>query len=97
MASHTRRTSPSIPRTRAASPRPNRPNPIVFFDMTIGGAPSGRIEMTLRQDVVPKTAENFRALCTGEKGTGRSGKPLHFKGSSFHRVITDVRWFGVRF
>ena len=64
-------------------------NPIVFFDMSIGGQPAGRIEMTLRADVVPKTAENFRCLCTGEKGTGRSGKPLHFKGSSFHRVITD--------
>jgi peptidylprolyl isomerase len=57
--------------------------------MTIGGKPAGRIEMTLRADVVPKTAENFRALCTGEKGTGGSGKPLHFKGSAFHRVITD--------
>lgn len=64
-------------------------NPVVFFDMTIGGQPAGRIEMTLRADVVPKTAENFRALCTGEKGMGQSGKPLHFKGSSFHRVINN--------
>ncbi|CAM9792583.1 unnamed protein product [Heterosigma akashiwo] len=62
-------------------------NPVVFFDMTIGGSPAGRITMTLRADVVPRTAENFRALCTGEKGTGRSGVPLHFKGSKFHRVI----------
>ena len=62
---------------------------VVFFDMTIGGKPAGRIEMTLRPDVVPKTAENFRALCTGEKGVGRSGKPLHFKNSAFHRVITE--------
>merc|ERR1712031_147260 len=54
-----------------------------------GGAPAGRIVMELRSDVAPKTAENFRALCTGEKGTGKSGKPLHFKGSSFHRVIND--------
>ncbi|EPY39178.1 peptidyl-prolyl cis-trans isomerase A (cyclophilin A) [Angomonas deanei] len=43
--------------------------------------------MELFKDVVPKTAENFRALCTGEKGTGRSGKALHFKGSKFHRII----------
>jgi len=64
-------------------------NPVVFFDITAGNDPVGRIEMTLRKDVVPRTAENFRALCTGEKGTGRSGKPLHFKGSTFHRVITE--------
>jgi peptidylprolyl isomerase len=64
-------------------------NPKVFFDMTIGGVNAGRITMELRADVAPKTAENFRALCTGEKGMGRSGKPLHFKGSAFHRVIPN--------
>eukprot|EP00439_Symbiodinium_sp_Y106_P067819 s3472_g11.t1 len=63
--------------------------PVVFFDMSIGGTAAGRITMELRADVAPKTAENFRALCTGEKGTGKSGKPLHFKGSAFHRVIPD--------
>ena len=61
--------------------------PRVFFDITIGGSPAGRVIMELYNDIVPKTAENFRALCTGEKGMGKSGKPLHFKGSGFHRVI----------
>jgi len=64
-------------------------NPRVFFDISIGGAPAGRIVFELFADVVPKTAENFRALCTGEKGMGKSGKPLHYKGSSFHRIIKD--------
>ena len=62
-------------------------NPKVFFDITIGGTSAGRITMELRADTHPNTAENFRALCTGEKGQGGQGKPLHFKGSSFHRVI----------
>ena len=59
----------------------------VYFDITIGGQEAGRVVFELDSDVVPKTAENFRALCTGEKGTGRRGKPLHFKGSKFHRII----------
>ncbi len=62
-------------------------NPRVFFDITIGGRPTGRVVFELFADVVPRTAENFRALCTGEKGVGRSGKALHYKGSKFHRVI----------
>ena len=64
-------------------------NPRVFFDISIGGAPAGRLSFELFADTVPKTAENFRALCTGEKGVGNSGKALSYKGSSFHRIIPD--------
>lgn len=61
----------------------------VFFDVEIGGESAGRIVMGLFGETVPKTAENFRALCTGEKGVGKMGKPLHYEGSKFHRVIPD--------
>ena len=62
-------------------------NPRVFLDIMIGDKTAGRIVIQLFANIVPKTAENFRLLCTGEKGTGKSGKPLHYKGSVFHRVI----------
>ena len=58
----------------------------VYFDVCVGKGNCGRITMQLFADT-PKTSENFRALCTGEKGMGKSGKPLHYKNSMFHRVI----------
>ena len=62
-------------------------NPTVFFDISINNKEAGRLTFELFSDRVPKTAENFRCLCTGERGIGKSGKALHFKGSSFHRII----------
>ncbi|XP_038600249.1 peptidyl-prolyl cis-trans isomerase F, mitochondrial [Tachyglossus aculeatus] len=58
----------------------NPSNPRVFLDVGADGQPLGRVVLQLKADIVPKTAENFRALCTGEKGFG-------YKGSTFHRVI----------
>jgi peptidylprolyl isomerase len=60
-------------------------NPRVYFDVAIGGKPAGRVEMELFADTCPKTAENFLRLCVGTKN--KTGAPIGYKGSSFHRVI----------
>eukprot|EP00069_Balaena_mysticetus_P005391 bmy_17901T0 len=62
-------------------------NPVVFFDVSIGGQEVGRMKIELFADVVPKTAENFRQFCTGE--FRKDGVPIGYKGSTFHRVIKD--------
>ena len=64
-------------------------NPRVFFDVDIDGKRVGRIEMELFASLCPKTCENFRCLCTGERGVGLSDVPLWFKGNVFHRVLPD--------
>merc|ERR1712144_31450 len=63
-------------------------NPLVFFDITLGGEKLGRIKFELFADVVPKTAENFRQFCTGES-KNHWGRPQGYKGSKFHRIIKD--------
>ncbi|CAG9856510.1 unnamed protein product [Phyllotreta striolata] len=61
-----------------------------FFDVSIGGINSGRIVFELFTDIAPKTCENFRSLCTGERGLGEeTNKPLHYKDVIFHRVVQD--------
>ncbi|KAL9267395.1 Peptidyl-prolyl cis-trans isomerase CYP95-like protein [Drosera capensis] len=63
-------------------------NPLVFMDVCIDGDPSERMVFELFSDVSPKTAENFRTLCTGEMGIGpKLSKPLHYKGTFFHRIL----------
>ncbi|KAJ4829564.1 hypothetical protein Tsubulata_021953 [Turnera subulata] len=63
-----------------------KPNPRVYFDITIDGERIERMVMELDAQSFPNTAENFRALCTGEKGRGKFTKPLHFKGTRFYQV-----------
>lgn len=62
-------------------------NPVVFFDISIGGQEVGRIKMELFADIVPKTSENFRQFCTGE--FRKDGVPVGYKGATFHRIIKD--------
>ncbi|AEE76691.1 unnamed protein product [Arabidopsis thaliana] len=69
-------------------------NPKVFFDLTVDGKPAGRIVIELFADLTPRTAENFRGLCTGERGIGKCGKPIHYKGSTFDHIVPDLMWCG---
>ena len=64
-------------------------NPVVFFDITLGGEPLGRITMELFADTTPRTCENFRQYCTGET-KNNLGRPQGYKGSKFHRVIRGM-------
>jgi len=61
----------------------------VFLDIAVDGELLGRIVIGLYGNLVPRTVENFRLLCTGERGVGKSGARLHFKGSPFHRIVPD--------
>lgn len=69
---------------------PNKGRPRCFFDISIQDVHVGRIVFELFSEIAPRTCENFRALCTGEKGIGQTtGKPLHYKGTKIHRVVKD--------
>lgn len=62
-------------------------NVFVYLDLEFNGLKAGRVVIELYNEIVPKTAENFRLLCTGECGLGKRGKPLHYKGVRFHKVV----------
>ena len=63
-------------------------NPRVFLEIGIDGASVGKLIIELYADKVPRTAENFRMLCTGEKGVGRSGAKLCYKDCKFHKAVS---------
>ena len=83
---HTPRHS-SSPTSKSSSPAPSLPH--VFLDIAVDQILIGRIVLCLRSDVAKRTAENFRLLCTGERGMGAAGSPLHFKGCVWHRIIRN--------
>jgi cyclophilin family peptidyl-prolyl cis-trans isomerase len=65
-----------------------------YMDFSIDGEPAGRVEYGLYGNYVPRTAQNFKQLCTGEAGEGASGKPLFYKGCKIHRIIPDFMFQG---
>lgn len=81
-----------IPTISLEDARANPANTQVYLDVKIGDKDVQRIEFVLFNGVVPRTAENFRCLCTGEKGVGKSKKPLHFKNSPIHRIIPNFMY-----
>jgi peptidylprolyl isomerase len=74
---------------QAESPAKAKVTDMVFFDVEVDGQPAGRIVLGLFGDDVPRTVKNFVVLATGEAGNSKSGKPLHYKGSVFHRIIPE--------
>lgn len=80
-------SDPSGARTVTLEEASNPSNPRVFLDIEIGGSAAGRVEFELFSNIVPWTAENFRALTTGERGQSGYGTRLHYKGIKFHRII----------
>eukprot|EP00927_Polykrikos_kofoidii_P050352 TRINITY_DN4426_c0_g1_i1.p1 TRINITY_DN4426_c0_g1~~TRINITY_DN4426_c0_g1_i1.p1 ORF type:complete len:419 (+),score=53.37 TRINITY_DN4426_c0_g1_i1:115-1257(+) len=72
----------------ARRPNPNRP--VVFLEVSMDSVVRGRIVVELFSDITPRTSENFRKLCVGQLAAGVRGKPLHYKGCPFHRVVPNV-------
>lgn len=71
----------------------SRRNPQVYMDFQVGTAAAGRVIFELFTDITPKTAENFRGLCTGEYGNvgmGKKTKKLHYLGTPIHRVVDNT-------
>mmetsp|Transcript_7757 Transcript_7757/g.18071 ORF Transcript_7757/g.18071 Transcript_7757/m.18071 type:complete len:388 (-) Transcript_7757:44-1207(-) len=80
---------PSMPELKLADATGKVDNSFVFLKIDIDGEEAGTLKIELFTNKVPKTAENFRALCTGEKGNNKSGKALCYKGVAFHRIIPN--------